>query len=228
MPGGAVTAPPAPAAVGTGLSWPCCPSLQLSLARSARPCLSVACHPCQGGLRGRMHARGLELLTALMGTGCLRPGAFGPGTARGPCSSTQLSSQPPSAAGGIRSPPHGPWASRGGGEGRWRGSTRGDPPLAGQPPRRPRAALDGHVPADISVLERPALPCPHPDAEHKALSPPPRHSGHSHGSCQDPSPLARLGPPPAVSQREGRAFLQPRSSLWVLVGAPLRGGRLLP
>ena len=46
--------------------------------------------------------------------------------------------------------------------GGWRGSTHGYPPLAGQPPRCPRAALGGRVLADISAGW--GLPCPAPPA----------------------------------------------------------------
>lgn len=80
---------------------------------------------------------------------------------------------PPQRRGASGPPLTGPGLCVGAGEGRWRGSTRGDPPLAGQPPRHPRAALDGHVPADISVLERPTLPWPPQTLSTKPCAPRP-------------------------------------------------------
>lgn len=130
----------------------------------ARPCLFVARHPSQGSPRGRSHARCRERLPGLMGPGRLHLGASGPGIAWGSCSPTQPSSRPPLVAGGIWSSARRLWASLGGGQGGWRGSTRGGPPhrqvsgppLAGQPPQRLQAAGGGHVPADISAPRAPA------------------------------------------------------------------------
>lgn len=182
VPGGAVTAPPAPAAVGTGLRWPHCPCPQLSLARSARPCLSVASplprRPAGPGARSRPRAAAGTHGHWLPPPGRLwpwhRPGPLflHPALVPAPLSGRGHPVLPSRALGFA-------WGwGRAGGEAApaaalpWQGSLPG---ARGQPSM-------GKCPLTFQSWSSPPCPAP-PDAEHKALRPPPRHAGCSQGSC---------------------------------------------
>lgn len=211
-----MTAPPTPAAAGTGLSWPHCPSPQVFLRAWPGPVSLWPITPPKG-------ARGAGR-TLAAGSGCQGSWALAASTWAPPALASPGAPAPPP------SPRLGPpwWRGASGpllaGSGLHLGVGRagGEAAPAAAPPTGRSAALPWQVSLPSACRQPVVGMCPLTFQLPEPLPPAPL----ALSVCQSPSSASRqLDERMPAAQR---AFLQPHCSLWVLVDLPLHGGCLLP